>query len=311
MLLILKKLFYILLLLIANLYICVYIGNKISARMELRRGYRITRFAAVGFPFTKFIKHLSTDSKINIWTFFIFLFSFLMWSAVPITANLVLIEKDYSLLIAVAFYIGLVVMLLCNSGRSFYNEIFSENSKKILMLLSFVIPLLLSIMSIVLVNKTLSLKEIVNSQYKYWNIVLQPLGFIVFFASMFFQLKLLGINRKSYLSPAVSVGKEGKGLEKAVEKLAVYMVIFFMIVILNILYLGGWQDIYIIRGEIMIAVKFYFIFILLLLLDRITINIDSYRLILKINWKFLLPVSLVNFIITLGFIIAREVFNLI
>lgn len=311
MLFVFKKMFYIFAVLLVNLYICEYIGNKLTARIELRRGYRITRIRGAGFPLIRFFKYLSRDNKINIWTFFIFLLSFLMWSAVPITANLVLIEMDYSLLVAITFYIGLIIILFFNSSRTSYNAIFSEASKKVLILLSFLAPVLFSIVSIVLISKTLSLKEIVNSQYQYWNIIFQPLGFITFFISLFLQLKLLGISRKSYLSTEIDIGKEGIGLGKIVEKISVYMIVLFLIIILNILYLGGWQNIYFIRGEIMLAVKFYFIFILLLLMDKTIGRIDSYKLLVRINWKFLIPVSLVNFIVTLGFFIARNKYSLI
>lgn len=311
MLFVFKKMFYIFAVLLVNLYICEYIGNKLTARIELRRGYRITRIRGAGFPLIRFFKYLSRDNKINIWTFFIFLLSFLMWSAVPITANLVLIETDYSLLVAITFYIGLIIILFFNSSRTSYSAIFSEASKKVLILLSFLAPVLFSIVSIVLISKTLSLKEIVNSQYQYWNIILQPLGFITFFISLFLQLKLLGISRKSYLSTEIDIGKEGIGLGKIVEKISVYMIVLFLIIILNILYLGGWQNIHFIRGEIMLAVKFYFIFILLLLMDKTIGRIDSYKLLVRINWKFLIPVSLVNFIVTLGFFIARNKYSLI
>ena len=218
MLFVFKKMFYIFAVLLVNLYICEYIGNKFTARIELRRGYRITRIRGAGFPLIRFFKYLSRDSKINIWTFFIFLLSFLMWSAVPITANLVLIEMDYSLLVAITFYIGLIIILFFNSSRTSYSAIFSEASKKVLILLSYLAPVLFSIVSIVLISKTLSLKEIVNSQYQYWNIIFQPLGFITFFISLFLQLKLLGISRKSYLSTEIDIGKEGIGLGKIVEK---------------------------------------------------------------------------------------------
>lgn len=311
MLFVFKKMFYIFAVLLVNLYICEYIGNKLTARIELRRGYRITRIRGAGFPLIRFFKYLSRDNKINIWTFFIFLLSFLMWSAVPITANLVLIEMDYSLLVAITFYIGLIIILFFNSSRTSYSAIFSEASKKVLILLSYLAPVLFSIVSIVLISKTLSLKEIVNSQYQYWNIIFQPLGFITFFISLFLQLKLLGISRKSYLSTEIDIGKEGIGLGKIVEKISVYMIVLFLIIILNILYLGGWQNIYFIRGEIMLAVKFYFIFILLLLMDKTIGRIDSYKLLVRINWKFLIPVSLVNFIVTLGFFIARNEYSLI
>jgi len=311
MLLVLKKMFYILLLLVVNLYIYEYAGNKIAARMELRRGYRMTGMAGIGFPVIRLVNNLSSGSRVNVWTFFIFMLSFVMWGVVPLSSNLVLVDKDYSLLIAIVFYVALLIMLVINSSRSGYTRVFSEDCKKIFILLSFLAPLLLSILSIVLLNKTLSLKDIVDSQHKYWNVMLQPLGFLVFSASAFFQIKLLGIVRKGYITTGSYRGKEGRGLGKTIERLSIYMILFFLIIILNLLYLGGWQNLFIIRGEVMLAFKFYFIFIIFLLMDKITCRIDSYKIMLRINWKFLIPVSLVNFIITLGFFVARDVYGLI
>ncbi len=311
MLIILKKVFYILAILLVNLYICEYLSNKLTARMDLRRGYRISGTKGIGFPLVRFFKYISRSERTNIWTFFIFLFSLLMWSVVPITANLILIEMDYSLLVALTFYIILIILLFFNSGRTSYSDAYSESGKKILILLSFLIPALFSIASIVLINRTLSLKEIVNSQHRYWNVILQPLGFMTFFISIFLQLKLLGIRGKSYLSTGANIGKEGTGLGKIIEKFSIYMIVFFLIIILNILYLGGWQGIYIIRGEIILAIKFYIIFVILLLMDKALGRIDSYSMLVRINWKFLVPVSLVNFIVTFGFFIARDVYNLI
>ena len=309
MLIFIKKIFYILIIIAVNLYICEYIGNKLSARVELRRGYGVTRMGGVSFPLIRFLKYLSKDNRLSIWTFFIFLLSFLIWITVPITSNLVLVEMDYSLLTAVTFYIGLIIMLFLNSISTSYSGIFSEISKKSLILVSFLVPGLLSISSIVFINKTLNLKEIVNSQHQYWNIIFQPLGFMALFISLLLQLKLLGIGRKNYLSGIIKIGKEETGFGKIIERFSAYMIVFFLIIILGILYLGGWQNVYFIRGEIMIAVKFYFIYIILLLLDKATSRIDNYKLLVKVNWRFLLPLALVNFIITFGFSIIRS-FNL-
>lgn len=306
MLIFLKKMLYILIILAVNLYICEYISNKLSARVELRRGYSMTRMKSTGFPLVRFLKYLSKDNRLSIWTYFTFLFSFLIWTTVPITSNLVLVEMDYSLLTAVAFYIGLIIMLFLDSCSTSYNDIFSEVSKKLLILLSFLVPCLLSIASIVFINKTLNLKEIVNSQHQYWNIIFQPLGFITLFASSLLQLKLLGISGKNYLSGNIKISREGAGLAKVIERISAYMILFFLIMLLGILYLGGWQNLYFIRGEIMIAVKFYFIYIILLLLDKATSRIDNYKLFAKINWGFLLPLSLVNFAVTFGFSIVRN-----
>jgi NADH-quinone oxidoreductase subunit H len=302
----LKKILYILIILAVNLYICEYISNKLSARVELRRGYRMTRVKSVGFPLFRLLKFMSKDNRLSIWTYFTFLFSFLIWVTVPITSNLVLVEVDFSLLTAVSFYIGLIVMLFLDSCATSYNEVFSRVIKKIMIMLSFLVPSLLSIASIIFISKTLNLKEITNSQHQYWNIIFQPLGFITFFTSSLLQLKLLGISGKNYLSSDVKIGREGTGLAKVIQRISAYMMVFFLIMLLSILYLGGWQNLYFIRGEIMIAAKFYFIYIILLLLDKATSRIDSYSLLVRINWSFLLPLSLVNFVVTFGFSIVRN-----
>ncbi|MDD3818773.1 MAG: NADH-quinone oxidoreductase subunit H [Actinomycetota bacterium] len=311
MLNILKKIFLILLLSGLNLYICEYFSNKLTSRMELRRGYRINKEVSIGFPMIRFLKILSNDRKISIWTVFIFLLSFLIWSAVPLSSNLVLVENDYSLIISISFYLFLIVALIFNLSESSYRKIFSENTKKLLILITFVIPVLLSVISIVLINKTTSLKEIVNSQYRYWNIIMQPLGFLTFFASTSLQFRLLGVSRKGYLSEGTGIGREGKGLDKVIEKISVYMIIFFLIIIMALIYLGGWQNMYIIRGEIMLALKFYLMFFILLLVDRIIIRIDNYKMLIKINFRILIPVSLVNFIVTFSFFILRDIYNFI
>jgi NADH-quinone oxidoreductase subunit H len=306
MLIFLKKIIYVLIILAVNLYICEYISNKLLARAELRRGYSMTRAKSAGFPVVRLLKYMSKDNRLSLWSYFTFLFSFLIWITVPITSNLILVEMDFSLLTAVSFYIGLVIMLFLDLCSTSYNEVFSEVSKKLLILLSFIGPCLLSIASIVIINKTLNLKEIVNSQHQYWNIIFQPLGFITLFTSSMLQLKLLGISGKNYLSGSIKIGREGTGLVKIIQRFSAYMIVFFLIMLMSILYLGGWQNLYFIRGEIMIAVKFYFIYIILLLLDKATSRIDSYRLLVKINWGFLLPLSLVNFAVTFGFSIVRN-----
>ncbi len=307
MFVILKNILYIFLVLGVATYICSYLGNKISARMELRRGYKITRFNGIGFPILRFFKYMSKDASISSWGFFLLVFSFLIWSPTPITSNLILVDSDYSFLMALFFYIVLLLLNIFISGGTRYNFVFGRTVKKIGMMLSFTIPILFCAASIILISKTFSIKEIINAQFEYWNIVYQPLGFIVFFFALLMQFKLFSFNRKDYFYRQPQSAKEGKGLEKVIIRFSEYMMIFFMIIILISFYAGGYKNIYFIRGEIILAVKFIFVFIMLLLLERTFGGIDDYRLLVRINWKFLVPLSLLNFCVTLGFIIYRDV----
>jgi len=307
----LKEIAYLCLIFGINLYICSYLNNKLTARMELRRGYVTPRIRGFTYPVLKLFKYLSKDYKLNIWEFFIFLFSFLIWSIIPITATLVIVDIDFSLIAAALFYIMLLLLNFICASRTSYNFIFSQVTKKVGALLTFVIPVLVNIVSVVLINKTLNLKAIVNFQYNFWNIVYQPLGFLIFFISILLQLKLMGISKRNTFLFTENIDKEGRGMGRAISRLSSYMILFFLIVILIILYLGGWQNIYFIRGEIIFALKFYVIFIVLLLIDKATPGLDSYKYLIGINWRFLIPVSIVNLILTIAFLVFRNMYSFI
>jgi len=311
MLVILKKIAYILVVLGINLYICSYINSRLVPRMELRSSYSMTKVRGLSYPAVKFFKYLSKDCKLNVWEVFILLFSFLMWSIVPFTSNLVLVDVDYSLFAGIVFYILLLVLNIADGGRTSYNFLFSIITKKTGMLLSFLIPILFSAASVALVNRTISLKEIINSQHDYWNIVYQPLGFLVVFAAVMLQLKLSGIGEKNVFIFTKNMHKEGVGLGKAISRLSSYMRLFFLIIVFVILYLGGWQNIYFVRGEIALTLKFYVVFIVLLILDKATADFDDYKYLVSINWRFLVPISIVNFVLTLGFFMFRNIFGFI
>ena len=311
MLVVLKKVIYMVVILVVNLYICSYINSIFTSRIELKRGYRATKMGGLSYPAVKLFKYLSRDYKINIWEVFIFLFSFLMWSVIPITPNLVLVNVDYSLFVGIFFYILVLILNVISGGETSYNFLFAKITKKIGMTLSFLIPIIFSATSIVLVNRTMSLKEIVNSQYEYWNIVYQPMGFLVVFAAIMFQFKLSGINKKNLFIFSDNAYKEGGGFGKVISRLSGYLRLFFLIITLIILYLGGWHSIYFIRGEAALILKFYIIFVILLLLDKATSDFDDYIYLSNVNWRFLIPISIINFVLTLGFLISRNVFNFI
>lgn len=311
MLIILEKSFYILLLLAVNLYVVIYINSKLIPRMELRRGPKMTKAGGISYPWVKFLSYLSKDSRINLWEIIIFLVSLSVWSMVPITPSLVLVDLDYSLVVVLFIYTFLLILNVINGETSFYTILSTRVLKRVGMLLSFLIPVLFSVSSVVLINKTLSLKNIVNFQYKYWNIVYQPLSFIVIFISILFQIKLLGITKKNRFLFSHNFDKEGKGLGKMFTRLSSYTAFFLLVVFLDIVYLGGWQNMYFVRGEIMLILKFYFMVVVFLLADKTLPNLDNYKYLNNINYRFLIPLSIINFGLTMGFLVYRNVFGFI
>ncbi|MBM3705283.1 MAG: hypothetical protein FJW66_02035 [Actinobacteria bacterium] len=308
---ILNKVIYIFCIMGINLYFCSYLTSKVSARSELRRGFVASRIGGLGYPFVKLFRYLAKDYKLNIWEVFLFFFSLFIWTVVPFSQTLTLIKFDQDLLMAFLFYLLLIFLILTNSSRSNHGYIFQNMTKNVLMIYTFMLPVFFCVTSLVIINRTLNLKEITGFQYQYWNIVYQPLGFIVFFTSVLLQLKLFGLTKSNPVLFTENQEKEGAGLGRLIVRVARYSALFFLIVMISILYLGGWHSFYFINGNIIFILKFYIIFFILLLLDKATPGLDDYRYLVSINWRFLVPFSAANFLLTIIFFILRNIYNLI
>jgi len=311
MMLLFKKVIYLYLILVINLYVCSYLLNRISSRFELKRGYTIGRVGGLGYPVLKLFRYLSKNDRLNIWEILIFFFSFFIWTIIPFSPSLIIIRFENDLIIALLFYLVLLFLILMNASRSRYGFVFKNATKNILMIYTFFMPVIFCIAGIVLINRTLTLKEIVGFQYQYWNIVYQPLGFIVMFTSALLLMKLFTVTKKSTLLLGQDILKEGSGFGRLTVRISYYSTLFFIIVMIIILYLAGWQNLFFINGNIIFAVKFYIIFFILVLLDKATPQLNDFNYLVSINWRFLIPVSAVNFLLTIIFFILRNIYGII
>ncbi len=308
MLVILRKVIYIFLCLAASLYIGSYLVEKISARTERRRGYSLTRLGGISYPYFSMLKYLSKESNIALWDGFVFIFSILIWSVIPVNADLVVMDISSGFFVSVFFYFAAIFMLVFSS-ESKYEFQLGNALREAGAAIAFFLPALLSFLSIILVNRTISLKEVVNLQYDYWNIVYQPLGFFIALISAILLVKILGLTRKNITLFSRILERQGSGLSKAISRFAKYMLTFYLVAMINIFYLGGWLDLRFIDGNIMLVIKFFLIFIVILLFDKAIPEIDNYKYLIDINFKFLIPVSVFNFALTAGFLVLRNLFG--
>ncbi len=311
MLIIFKKVIYIYLILGLNIYFCSYFLSKISARTELRRGYVAARTGGFGRPFASIFKYMSKEHRLSVWEMLLFFFSFFIWTVIPFSQSLIIIKFDFDIIAVILFYLVLVFLIIINACSSSYGFIYNNFSRKILMMFTFFIPLLFCIASIVLISRTLNLKEIVGSQYQYWNIIFQPLGFIAAVTSVVMQLKMLGLTGKNPILYSETAEKEGAGFGRLVNRTAEYSIMFFLIVIIVLLYLAGWERFFLINGNVMFGIKFYVVFFLLLFIDKATPKLNDFYYLKSVNFKFVIPISVINFLLTMVFFILRNIYNLI
>ena len=74
----------------------------------------------------------------------------------------------------------------------------------------------------------------------------------------------------------------------------------------------GYKSLYFIRGDVMLGLKFYILFIFILFAGKaLGSNMSDAGVFMRISGKFLIPLSIVNFAVTLGFFILRNIYGLV
>lgn len=180
-------------------------------------------------------------------------------------------------------------------------------------MISYELSMGLAVLGVVMVNGTINLQEMVYHQQGWmWNIFLQPLGFIIFLVSAFAET-----NRAPFDLPEAEpelVGgfnTEYTGMKFGMFFLAEYGNMAASAGLISILYLGGWQIPYseqwlgVDHGSWILAIIQFATFVLKIFLlgiffiwVRWSIPRFRYDQLMNLGWKIMLPLALLNVILT-------------
>ncbi|MFP4528232.1 MAG: NADH-quinone oxidoreductase subunit NuoH [Candidatus Kapaibacterium sp.] len=180
-------------------------------------------------------------------------------------------------------------------------------------MISYELSMGLAIVGVLIIAGTLNLNDIVADQMGWrWNIITQPLGFIIFLVSAFAET-----NRAPFDLPEAEpelVGgynTEYSGMKFGMFFLAEYANLFTAAAIITILYLGGWmlpmdpEAIGLEVGSVWLALAQFVWFILKIavlvfffLWVRWSIPRFRYDQLMRLGWKVMLPLALLNVAVT-------------
>lgn len=185
-------------------------------------------------------------------------------------------------------------------------------------IISYELPMGIALITILMLSGTLRLGGIVEQQMDgYWNIILQPVGFIIFLVCAFAET-----NRTPFDLPEAEnelIGgyhSEYSSMKLGFFLFAEYINVFISSVILATLYFGGYDIPFVNDGELteslgmntMAVLHFLSLFvkaamfIFLFMWVRWTIPRFRYDQLMDLGWKKLLPLALANMLVT-GFVI--------
>jgi NADH-quinone oxidoreductase subunit H len=174
-------------------------------------------------------------------------------------------------------------------------------------MISFEIPIVMSLVGVAMIVGSLRISDIINWQISapIWLIVLQPIGFLVFFISSLAELNRTPFDLMEADSEIVAgYHIEYSGMRFALFFLAEYLNAFVAVAMAVTLFFGGWAG-PILPPYVWFVIKCYSLFFILLWL-RGTLPRVRVDQLMGLAWKGMVPLALVNIVVTgIGMLLYR------
>jgi NADH-quinone oxidoreductase subunit H len=226
------------------------------------------------------------------------------FAIIPFTPGIKVIDLNIGLL----FFLGM-------SSLAVYSVAFagwSSNSKYSLFgglrasaqLVSYEVYMGLSLMGVVMLADSFTLVDIVEAQRKVWFFIPQFLGFLVFFIAGIAETHRLPFDLPEAESELVAgFHSEYSGMKFGMFFVGEYIGVALISALTVTLFFGGWH------GPLLPPVVWFvlktFVFICLFVLLRATLPRPRYDQLMSYGWKVMLPLALLNLVVTGGIILAQ------
>jgi len=161
---------------------------------------------------------------------------------IPVAPGWVVADVDLGLLavFAVIGFFPIITILSAWSANSKFP--FIGGIRALFQMVSFEIPLILSLLGVVILTGTLNLSEIVSSQALFPWIIFLPVGAIVFFTTMLAELERIPFDLPEAESEIVAGWlTEFSGMMYGLVQLGTYLKLYAFAALFVVLFLGGWH----------------------------------------------------------------------
>ena len=163
-------------------------------------------------------------------------------SLIPVAKGWVVADIDVGLLAVFAVIGFFPIITILSAWASNSKFPFIGGIRALHQMISFEIPLILSLLGIVILTGTLNLTEIVESQQHYWWIIFMPIGAIVFFIALVAELERIPFDLPEAESEIVAGWlTEFSGMMYGLVQLGSYVKLYAFAALFTILFLGGWN----------------------------------------------------------------------
>lgn len=227
----------------------------------------------------------------------------LTFAVIPFTSQFLVLDSN----IGILFFLG-------NSSLGVYSIVlggWASNNKYSLLgsirasaqMLTYEVFMGLSLVGVVMMADSFSLNDIVNAQKSGWFFIPQFVGFVIFFIA-----GLAETHRTPFDIPeaegelVAGYHTEYSGMKFGMFFVGEYLGVTLISAIISTLFFGGWL------GPAFLPPAFWFFFktaffIFLFILIRASLPRPRYDQLMEVGWKVLLPLVLLNILVTGGILI--------
>lgn len=227
--------------------------------------------------------------------------AFMVLAAIPFTDKIQFSDIGVGLLYYMAVS-GITIMGVLLGGWSSNNKYaLIGGMRGAAQMISYEIPLVMSVVGIILVTGSLNLNDIVHAQHYLYFIIMQPIAFLVYIIAATAELNRTPFDLPESESELVAgYHVEYTGFRFAFFMLTEYVYLFGTSALATVLFLGGWYGIPgldFIPGSVWFAFKFSLVVFFMIWLRATLPRIRADQL-MSFGWKILLPVALFNILLT-------------
>ena len=221
----------------------------------------------------------------------------------PFSENLTVLDLDIGLIFILAMA-SLNVMAILVAGWSSNNKygLFGA-MRSVAQNIAYEIPILLSLLAVVLITNSFSMKTIVNAQISgLWFCLVQPVAFIIYLVAA-----VAETNRAPFDLPeaeselTAGFHTEYSGMGFGLFFLGEYTNMFVVSSVAVAVFLGGWSGLPLPldawTGAIWFLVKVYVLMFIMIWI-RWTYPRVRFDQLMNLSWKYLIPFALLNLIVT-------------
>ncbi|SHF51570.1 NADH dehydrogenase subunit H [Microbulbifer donghaiensis] len=223
----------------------------------------------------------------------------LAFAVVPVTPAIGVIDLNIGLLFILAMSSMAVYSVILGGYASNNKYALLGGLRAAAQTVSYEVFMGLSLMGVVMLSGSFNLREIVLAQQDVWFIVPQFVGFLVFFIAGIAESHRLPFDLpEAEHELTAGFHTEYSGMKFGMFFVGEYLSVILISALITTLFLGGWQGPWL-PPIVWFSLKTGFLVMLFILL-RAALPRPRYDQLMQFGWKVMLPLTLLNLLITAG-----------